>query len=132
MDSHPSEPLALRILIAEDSRLNQRLAARLLERQGHAVTVVSNGREAVDAIRRQLFDLILMDVEMPVMDGLAATRAIRSYESQHGTRLPIVAVTTEKNLHDCLAAGMDAYLSKPLRIDVLKRTLQSVMPKTAA
>jgi two-component system, sensor histidine kinase and response regulator len=125
-------PLALRILVAEDSRTNQRLAARLLERQGHAVTIVNNGKEAVEAIRRQLFDLVLMDVEMPIMDGLAATRAIRSYESRCGTRLPIVAVTTRDNQRDCLAAGMDAHLNKPLRLDRLNRTLQVVLPKSAA
>ena len=125
-------PLALRILVAEDSRTNQRLAVRLLERQGHAVTIVNNGKEAVEAIRRELFDLVLMDVEMPVMDGLAATRAIRSYESRRGTRLPIVAVTTRDNQRDCLAAGMDAHLNKPLRLDRLNRTLQVVLPKSAA
>lgn len=129
--SHP-EPLTLRILVAEDSRTNQHLAARMLERQGHAVTVVNNGREAVEAIRRELFDLVLMDVDMPIMDGLSATRAIRAYESRRGTRLPIVAVTTRNNHLDCLAAGMDAHLTKPLRMDVLNRALQSVLPKSAA
>jgi len=127
-----SRPLALRILVAEDSRTNQRLAARLLERQGHAVTVVNNGQEAVEAIRRELFDLVLMDVDMPVMDGLTATRAIRSLESRRGKRMPIVAVTTRDNRHDCLAAGMDAHLSKPLRLDRLNRTLEAVLPKSAA
>jgi two-component system, sensor histidine kinase and response regulator len=131
-DADKSGPLVLRILVAEDSRTNQRLAATLLERQGHAVTIVSNGKEAVEAIRRELFDLVLMDVEMPIMDGLAATRAIRSYESRGGTRLPIVAVTTRDNHRDCLAAGMDAHLNKPLRLDRLNRTLQVVLPKSAA
>ena len=131
-DADKPGPLALRILVAEDSRTNQRLAARLLERQGHAVTIVNNGKEAVEAIRRELFDLVLMDVEMPIMDGLAATRAIRSYESRRGTRLPIVAVTTRDNHRDCLAAGMDAHLNKPLRLDRLNRTLQVVLPKSAA
>ena len=130
--TNKSAPLALRILVAEDSRTNQRLATRLLERQGHAVTVVSNGKEAVEAIRRELFDLVLMDVDMPVMDGLTATRAIRSLESRHGTRMPIVAVTTRDNQRDCLAAGMDAHLSKPLRMDRLNRTLEVVLPKSAA
>lgn len=131
-DCDNPRPLALRILVAEDSRTNQRLAVRLLERQGHAVTIVNNGKEAVEAIRRELFDLVLMDVEMPIMDGLAATRAIRSYESRYGTRLPIVAVTTKDNHRDCLAAGMDAHLNKPLRLDRLNRTLQVVLPKSAA
>jgi CheY-like chemotaxis protein len=131
-DADKPGPLALRILVAEDSRTNQQLAARLLERQGHDVTIVNNGKEAVEAIRRTLFDLVLMDVEMPIMDGLAATRAIRSYESRRGTRLPIVAVTTKDNHRDCLAAGMDAHLNKPLRLDRLNRTLQVVLPKSAA
>jgi len=131
-DADTPRPLSLRILVAEDSRTNQKLAARLLERQGHAVTLVSNGKEAVDAIRRDLFDLVLMDVDMPVMDGLAAARAIRTYESRRGTRLPIVAVTTKNNRQDCLAAGMDAHLNKPLRPDVLNQTLQAVLPRSAA
>ncbi len=131
-DADTPQPLSLRILVAEDSRTNQRLAMRMLERQGHAVTVVNNGKEAVEAIRAGLFDLVLMDVDMPVMDGLAATKAIRSYESRRGTRLPIVAVTTRNNRKDCLAAGMDAHLNKPLRMDVLNRALQVVLPKSAA
>ncbi|NLF72299.1 MAG: response regulator [Candidatus Anammoximicrobium sp.] len=131
-DADPLNPLRLRILVAEDSRTNQQLAARLLEREGHAVTVVSNGKEAVEAIRRGLFDLVLMDVDMPIMDGLTAARAIRTYESRRGTRLPIVAVTTRNNRRDCLAAGMDAHLNKPLRLDLLNRALRSVLPKSAA
>ena len=131
-DMDTPKPLNLRILVAEDSRTNQKLAARLLERQGHDVTLVNNGKEAVEAIRRGLFDLVLMDVDMPVMDGLAAARAIRTYESRRGTRLPIVAVTSKDNRQDCLAAGMDAHLNKPLRLEVLNRALQSVLPKSAA
>lgn len=131
-DADPLNPLRLRILVAEDSRTNQQLAARLLEREGHAVTVVSNGKEAVEAIRRGLFDLVLMDVDMPIMDGLTAARAIRTYESRRGIRLPIVAVTTRNNRRDCLAAGMDAHLNKPLRLDLLNRALRSVLPKSAA
>jgi len=131
-DADPLNPLRLRILVAEDSRTNQQLAARLLEREGHAVTVVSNGKEAVEAIRRGLVDLVLMDVDMPIMDGLTAARAIRTYESRRGTRLPIVAVTTRNNRRDCLAAGMDAHLNKPLRLDLLNRALRSVLPKSAA
>ena len=131
-DADTLKPISLRILVAEDSRTNQKLAARLLERQGHNVTLVSNGREALEAIRRNLFDLVLMDVDMPVMDGLTAARAIRNYESRRGTRLPIFAVTTKNNRQDCLAAGMDARLNKPLRLDVLNRALESVLPKSAA
>ena len=131
-DMDTPKPLNLRILVAEDSRTNQKLAARLLERQGHDVTLVNNGKEAVEAIRRGLFDLVLMDVDMPVMDGLAAARAIRTYESRRGTRLPIVAVTTRNNRQDCLEAGMDGHLNKPLRLDVLNRALSSVLPKSVA
>jgi len=123
---------SLRVLVAEDSSLNQTLAVRLLERQGHAVTVVGNGKEAVNALHRHQFDLILMDVEMPEMDGLAATRAIRARESQQGGRVPIVAVTSNDNREQCLRAGMDAYLPKPLRADLLKSALTGVLGKTAA
>lgn len=131
-DTDSPVPLSLRILVAEDSRTNQQLAMRLLERQGHDVTIVSNGKEAVDAIRKGLYDLVLMDVDMPVMDGLTAARVIRTYESRRGTRLPIVAVTSKDNRQDCLAAGMDAHLNKPLRLEVLNRALREVLPKSAA
>jgi CheY-like chemotaxis protein len=123
---------SLRVLLAEDSRLNQTLAIRLLEAQGHAVTVVSTGKEAVDAVRHGAFDVVLMDIDMPEMDGLSATRVIRADEEDAGARVPIVAVTTVDDPHAFLEAGMDAYLPKPLRLERLNRTLLNLLNRPAA
>ncbi len=122
----------LRILVAEDSLVNQKLVVCLLERQGHRVTVVSNGKEAVAALQNDRFDVVLMDIEMPEMDGISATRIIRAGERLNGSRLPIVAVTSKDNRQECLNAGMDAYLPKPLKPDQLNRTLDRVSRRTAA
>ncbi len=108
----------LRILLAEDHPVNQQLAARLLEKHGHAVTIVANGRAALAALDTQSFDLILMDVQMPEMDGLEATGLIRAREKAAGRRMPILAMTAHAMKSDrerCLAAGMDGYVSKPVR-----------------
>jgi len=107
----------LRVLLAEDNQVNQQLASRLLERRGHTVTIVANGREALQALEHESFDLILMDVQMPVMDGLAATAEIRRREEQGGGHCFVVAMTAHAMKGDrerCLSAGMDAYVSKPL------------------
>jgi len=122
----------LRILVAEDSSLNQTLAVRLLERQGHTVTVVSNGKEAVQALDCAEFDLVLMDIDMPEMDGLTATRSIRATESRLGDRVPIVAVTSNDNREQCLCAGMDGHLPKPLNPDSLNRALEHILSRVAA
>jgi len=108
----------LRILLAEDNRVNQLLAARMLEKQGHTVVAVQNGREALDAIAHHSFDLALIDVQMPDMDGLEATRLIRKREQETGrSHLPLVALTAHAMTGDrerCLAAGMDGYVPKPI------------------
>ena len=108
----------LRILLAEDNRVNQLVAVKLLERAGHQVVVAPNGAEAVAAASRQCFDLILMDVHMPVLDGLSAVRVIRENESRAGIHTPIIALTAsvfDEERQKCLAAGMDEFLAKPLR-----------------
>ena len=108
---------SLCILLAEDNPVNQRLAMRLLERRGHHVDVASTGREAIEWTERKCFDLILMDLQMPDMDGLEATAMIREREKQSGGRTPIVALTAHSMIGDrecCLAAGMDNYINKPI------------------
>jgi signal transduction histidine kinase/DNA-binding response OmpR family regulator/HPt (histidine-containing phosphotransfer) domain-containing protein len=106
-----------KILLAEDNIVNQRVAVGLLNRRGHNVTVVANGREAVEAVARETFDLVLMDLQMPVMGGLEATAAIRAREAEIGGHLWIVAMTAHVMPGDkerCLAGGMDGYLGKPI------------------
>ncbi len=113
----PRPDRSLRILLAEDNLVNQKLAVRLLERRGHSAILAGTGREAVDAFMRGQFDLVLMDVQMPDMDGLEATEEIRTYENKTGTRTPIVALTAHALKGDrerCLAAGMDGYINKPI------------------
>ena len=108
----------LRVLLAEDNLVNQRLAIGLLEKQGHNITLACNGAEAVDIYGKEQFDVVLMDVQMPEMDGLKATAAIREIESNVGRKTPIVAMTAHAMKGDrerCLEAGMDQYLSKPIR-----------------
>ena len=108
----------LRILLAEDNLVNQKLAVRLLEKRGHTVAVADNGGFAVDLLKRQKFDLVLMDVQMPEMDGITATTIIRERERETGGHQPIVAMTalvTTGDRERCLAAQMDGYLSKPIR-----------------
>jgi CheY-like chemotaxis protein len=122
----------LSVLVAEDGRMNQHLAVRMLEREGHRVTVADNGESALDEMLQQHFDVVLMDIEMPVMDGISATRRIRDWERETGTHTPIVAVTSNTNRDECLAAGMDAFLSKPLRPDSLHQVLNTVIGGHAA
>jgi CheY-like chemotaxis protein len=117
----PVNAAGLRILLAEDNLVNQKLACRILEKQSHTVTVAANGREALLAYERQTFDLILMDIQMPDMDGFEATAEIRKREP-NGHRLPIIALTAHAMSGDrerCLTAGMDGYLTKPIRVDEL-------------
>jgi PAS domain S-box-containing protein len=123
-----AEPIvAKRVLVAEDNPVNQRITKRLLENDGHRVTVASNGREAVAAFRREPFDVILMDIQMPEMDGFEATAAIRALQSQRASHVPIVALTAHAiNGYEerCMAAGMDGFVSKPIDTGKLRSAIQ--------
>jgi two-component system, sensor histidine kinase and response regulator len=118
----------LNVLLAEDNEVNQRVARRMLEKMGHRVTSARNGTEAVELCRSGSFDMILMDVQMPEMDGIEATARIRESERSSGGHIQIVALTAHALREDreaCLAAGMDDYLSKPLDVRELERKLES-------
>jgi PAS domain S-box-containing protein len=122
---------SLRILLSEDNLVNQRLAIRLLEKHGHRVTVVNNGREAAELATQTAFDLVLMDVQMPELDGFEATALIRECERASGAHVPIVAMTaqaTEADHERCLAAGMDGYLAKPLQTAELFALIAELKP----
>ncbi|HEV8000381.1 MAG TPA: response regulator [Planctomycetaceae bacterium] len=123
-----------RILLAEDNPVNQRVAMHILQKGEHSVVAVGNGREAVDALAREDFDVVLMDVQMPEMDGFEATDAIRTREQITGRHVPIVAMTAHAMQGDrerCLEAGMDDYLSKPVRAAQLLELIQKFAPKPA-
>ena len=126
----PAATRPLRILLAEDNQVNQKLARRLLEKVGHQVIVAGDGTEVLDVLDREAVDVVLMDMQMPLMDGLQATRAIRTRERAGGGHLPIVALTANALSGDrasCLAAGMDAYLAKPIQREELVRVIQEVV-----
>ena len=130
IDSGLGDRVPLKILLAEDNPTNQKLALLTLKQMGYKAEIAGNGRQALQAIQREAFDLILMDVQMPEMDGLEATRQIREYEDEEhgpdGHRTRIVAMTANATVHDkekCLAAGMDDYVSKPVRPEALQRAL---------
>jgi two-component system sensor histidine kinase/response regulator len=117
----PPTKRTLNVLLAEDTPANRKVAERVLAKRGHNVVPAANGREAVDLFHQNAFDVILMDVQMPSMDGFQATEAIRSYEEDHRSehRIPIIAMTAHAMVgdrHRCLAAGMDDYISKPINI----------------
>jgi CheY-like chemotaxis protein len=119
----------LRVLIAEDNLINQKIAARLLEKAGHRVTVASDGREALAAWRKQPFDLVLMDIQMPHLNGFECTAAIRAIEEHAGGRVPILALTAHAIKgydQQCLDAGMDGYISKPMRAEELLAAIHRV------
>jgi len=127
----------LRFLVAEDNPVNQTLVQTLLRKRGHQVTLVGDGQAAVEALARDSFDVVLMDMQMPVMDGLEATRRIRQDEAAagDGRHIPIVAMTANAMAGDreqCLNAGMDSYVSKPLRRDEFFTAIADVLPRDAA
>ncbi|MFT5377867.1 MAG: PAS domain S-box-containing protein [Candidatus Latescibacterota bacterium] len=123
---------SLHILLAEDNVFNQRVASGLLEKQGHRITVVEDGRKAVEISAREVFDVVLMDVQMPEMDGLEATQAIRQREVESGVaRLPIIGLTAHAMQGDrerCIEIGMDEYVTKPIKPQELRQALASLIP----
>jgi signal transduction histidine kinase/DNA-binding response OmpR family regulator len=121
---------SLRVLVVDDNAVNRHLATRLIEKQGHSVVSAVSGRAAMEAIEKQTFDLVLMDVQMPEMDGFEATHAIRENERRCGTHIPIVAMTAHAMEGDrqlCLAAGMDDYVSKPISAQALLAAIDHAM-----
>jgi signal transduction histidine kinase/CheY-like chemotaxis protein/HPt (histidine-containing phosphotransfer) domain-containing protein len=126
----PETSPTLRILVAEDNPVNQRVVKRMLEKMGHIPTIANNGREALSMIKAESFDVILMDVQMPEIDGLTATRTIREQEKQSRSHIPIIAMTAHAMKGDrelCLEAGMDGYLSKPATSRGISEALTSVL-----
>ena len=122
--------LPLRILLAEDNLVNQKLASRLLENQGHMVVVAADGAQALDTLEKQSFDLVLMDAQMPVMDGFEATAAIRRLEQNTRAHIPIIAMTAHAMVGDrqrCLQAGMDGDIAKPVHAHELFETIETVL-----
>jgi two-component system, sensor histidine kinase and response regulator len=122
----------LRILLAEDNPVNRRVATRLLEKQGHTIIVARDGREALAVLERESVDVVLMDVQMPDIDGLEATRTIRWKEKSSGGHIPIISVTAhvmKGDRENCLAAGADEYVSKPLQISELLQAIGRCCPK---
>ena len=126
---------SLRILVAEDNAVNRLLVTALLGKRGHTIFTVVNGREAVAAVTEDVFDIVLMDVQMPEMDGLEATAAIRKLESVTGAHVPIIALTAHAMKGDreiCVAAGMDEYLSKPINSTQLFALIESLTGVSAS
>ncbi len=123
----PALAQGLRILLAEDNLVNQKVARRLLQKEAHTVAVAANGKIALELLTQQIFDLVLMDVQMPEMDGIEATRVIRENEKATGQHINIIALTAHAMSGDrerCVAAGMDGYASKPIRIDELRQEIE--------
>ncbi|MCU0922001.1 MAG: response regulator [Burkholderiaceae bacterium] len=124
----------LRILLAEDNVVNQKLALRLLQQMGYRADVASNGIEAIECCARQPYDLVLMDVQMPEMDGLEASRRIVARWPAASGRPRIVAMTAnamQGDREECLAAGMDDYVTKPIRVEALVKALLGASPRAA-
>jgi CheY-like chemotaxis protein len=120
-----------RVLLVEDNPINQKVALNMLEKLGCQIDLASDGREALERIEGSSYDLVFMDVQMPVLDGLAATIALRERERGGQTHLPVIAMTAHAMTGDrerCLAAGMDDYVGKPVHLAMLERVLARRLP----
>ncbi len=129
---YPESTKSLRILLAEDGLVNQKVAVNILEQRGHKVTIANNGQEAFSALGSESFDVLLMDVQMPVMDGFEATAIIRDREKKTGAHIPIIALTAHAMKGDrerCLEAGMDGYIAKPIRAKDLYKAIEMTATK---
>lgn len=129
LNGQPDHVTSLRVLLAEDGLVNQKVAVNLLEQRGHTVAVANNGQEALNAFKRESFDVIIMDVQMPIMDGFEATGLIRQHEKLAGTHIPIIAMTAHAMRGDrerCLEAGMDGYIPKPIRANDLYTAIEGI------
>lgn len=129
----PGNVTAWRVLVVEDVPSQQKLLVTILKKAGHTVAAVAGGREAVDLVEQQPFDLVLMDIQMPGMNGLDATRAIRAREARNGGHLPIVAITAHALNGDdekCRSAGADAYMRKPINLVEMMALLKQVAART--
>lgn len=128
------EPVNLHVLVVDDNRVNQKVATRMLKKQGHTSETANNGKEAIEILQTTAFDVVLMDCQMPVMDGFEATRAIRSWpKKQLNSQIPIIALTANASSSDrdaTIAAGMDAFLPKPIRSDTLRQQILSVISQS--
>ena len=130
----PSRSRQVRILLAEDNRVNQAVATRLLGKLGYTLTIANNGREAIDLLKQHTFDLVLMDVQMPKLDGISATKIIREDEKSTEGHIPIIAMTAHVMMEDrtrCLAAGMDGYVTKPINSEDLEAAILSALDETS-
>jgi CheY-like chemotaxis protein len=132
--AHHEQHQRLRVLLAEDNRVNQTLAVRIMQKRGHVVEVVENGRQALEILGKQPFDLILMDMQMPELGGVQATILIREREKSSGGHIPIIALTANAMAGDrerCLNAGMDDYVSKPLQVKELFAAIERAQSASA-
>jgi CheY-like chemotaxis protein len=130
-----SSSRGLEILVAEDNRVNQRVVKTLLERRGHTVALADTGVAALRQVEERSFDVILMDVQMPEMDGIAATRLVRERDARHGVHTPIIVLTAHAMQGDrerFLAMGADGYVTKPIRIERLLAEIEAVMTSAVA
>lgn len=127
IDSSTSSSRRLALLV-EDSAMSRKLFQYMLKHEGFDVVVATNGQEAVDEFKQRSFDVVVMDIQMPIMDGLEATNLMREHETESGKHTPIVAVTAGMDRGSCMTAGMDAYLEKPVHAPDFHQVLDQVCP----